>query len=78
MSRKVSWKKYYEPTPKNVRKFADSVLAASVFAGGYATYIESKPWVGFVIIGVGALAKFASNFLTDTQDAPEKNTDSNG
>ena len=64
---KFKWKKYYEPTPKNIRRLADSILAATTFGSGYAMMME-KPLVGYTIIALGVLAKFASNFFMDEPD----------
>ena len=53
---KFGWNEYFEPTPKNVRKMADSLMIIT----GAITAITPIKWVVFVGIG----AKVLSNFLS--------------
>jgi hypothetical protein len=55
---------YWAPTPKSIRKIADSILAASVTIASFAAFSEHTKLATAVMI-VAALAKFTSNFFTD-------------
>lgn len=63
---KVSLKGYFEPTPKNIRKAADAMLAG-------ALYLQADPnllgadWSRYIMLAVGLL-KIMSNFFTTTPD----------
>jgi len=61
---KLSIKSYYEPTPKNLRKLADSLLALSLFTTGYAVIMEHKT-LAIIFIVLGAIGKFGTNFFSD-------------
>ena len=63
---KFSWKSYYQPTPKNIRKWADGILAACTFLTGLAIYNDYKE----IAIGVavaGTLSKLLSNFFSENE-----------
>lgn len=66
---KYSWKNYWEPTPKNIRKFADALLAGAMTISTFAM-INDHPVLASVIMITAGLAKFASNFFSvdDSQD----------
>jgi len=64
MNFKVNVESYWSPTPKGIRKIADSVLAGCTFAGGM-TAMSGNPTIGVVISIVGVVAKMVSNFFTD-------------
>ena len=55
---------YWAPTPKKIRKIADSILAGSVTIASFAAFSEHTKLATGVMI-VAALAKFTSNFFTD-------------
>jgi hypothetical protein len=59
---------YWEPTPKSVRKVADAIVSACVFAGGL-TSLNGHPIVGTIIFSTGFIAKAVSNFFTDDTPA---------
>lgn len=59
---------YWAPTPKSIRKIADSILAASVTIASFAAFSEHTKLATGVMI-VAAIAKFISNFFTDEQTA---------
>ena len=61
---KLSWKSYWKPTPKSVRKLADALLAGATLASTYS-YIADYPKVGIVIMAVSVVAKILSNFLEE-------------
>lgn len=63
---KVSYKKenYWKPTPKKIRKMADAISGACVFAGGL-TSLNGHAIVGTIIFCAGFLAKILSNFFAE-------------
>lgn len=61
---KLGLKSYYEPTPKNLRKFADCLLALSLFATGYSVIMEHKI-LAIIFIILGAIGKFGANFFSE-------------
>ena len=60
---KFGWSEYWKPTPENVRKFADALVAATTFAGSVIS-LNGKPEVGTAIFIIGFIAKFISNFFS--------------
>jgi hypothetical protein len=60
----ISWKGYWEPTPKGIRKIADSLLASATLISGYAL-MNDHPKLATIVMIVAGIAKFASNFFTD-------------
>lgn len=65
---KFGWSHYWESTPKGVRKIADAIVSACVFAGGL-TSLNGHPIVGTIIFAIGFIAKAVSNFFTDDNSA---------
>jgi ABC-type Mn2+/Zn2+ transport system permease subunit len=61
------WKHYFEPTPKRMRVFGDSLAAAGTFGASIAI-LNGHPIAGTTIMIVAVVGKFISNFFTD---APE-------
>ena len=61
---KLNLKSYYEPTPKNLRKFADALLALSLFATGFSVIMECKV-LAIIFIIIGGIGKFGINFFSD-------------
>ena len=55
---------YYQPTPKKIKKLADSVVTGCTFAGGAAS-LNNQPIIGTIIFVLGYLAKIASDFFTE-------------
>lgn len=53
---------YWVPTPKKIKKVADSILAAVLFAGPTAA-LNGYPMAGTVIFITGVVAKFVSNLF---------------
>ncbi|MFZ4463774.1 MAG: hypothetical protein ACOYN5_07990 [Bacteroidales bacterium] len=64
MKSKISFKGYYQPTPKNVRRFGDALLGVSTFVSGYAM-IEEYVTIAVIFLIVGAVGKFLTNFFTE-------------
>jgi hypothetical protein len=62
---KFGWEEYWKPTPKNIRKFADSVIVACVFSGGYAS-MNNNPILSTTIFILGFVFKIISNFFSET------------
>ena len=60
---KVSWKGYFEPTPKSIRKAADSILAGATMAATYSVVTEHEK-IAVAIMIVSVIAKVVSNFFT--------------
>lgn len=61
---KFSWKGYWTPTPKKIRKAADAIVSACTFAGGI-TSLNGHPLAGTIIFVIGFVAKILSNFFTE-------------
>jgi hypothetical protein len=61
---KFGWKHYFEPTPKRVRIFGDSLAAAGTF-GAAISVLNGHPVAGTTILVVSVIGKFISNFFTD-------------
>ena len=66
---KVSLKSYFEPTPVNIRKFADSLLIAAVFIQTQPDLLGSVPtrWLTISII----VAKVVSNFFSTSSEVTD-------
>ena len=61
------WKHYFEPTPKRMRIFGDSLATAGTFGAGIAV-LNGHPIMGTSIMIVSVVGKFISNFFTDGED----------
>jgi hypothetical protein len=61
---KFGWKRYFEPTPKRIRVFGDSLAAAGTF-GASIVILNGHPIVGTVIMVIAVVGKFISNFFSD-------------
>jgi hypothetical protein len=61
---KFSWKSYFEPTPKRMRIFGDSLAAAGTFGAGIVV-LNGHPVMGTIIMGIAVIGKFISNFFSD-------------
>jgi hypothetical protein len=61
---KFSWFGYWKPTPVEIRKIADSVLASATLVSTYSFFTDNKNYA-FALMIVSAIAKFLSNFFTD-------------
>ena len=64
MNFQLNLKSYWKPTPKSIRKIADSILAASVTIASFAAFNEHTKLATTVMI-IAAIAKFTSNFFTN-------------
>jgi hypothetical protein len=63
MKSKINFKGYYEPTPRNIRKFGDALLGVATFVSGYAI-IEQYTTIAVVALIIGSVGKFLTNFFT--------------
>jgi hypothetical protein len=61
---KFGWKQYFQPTPKRIRIFGDSLAAAGTF-GASIVILNGHPLMGTIIMGVAVVGKFISNFFSD-------------
>ena len=68
MIMKFSWKGYWEPTPKGIRKIADSILAGATLGSTFAA-MSDHPKLATGVMIAAVVAKILSNFLTDDQGA---------
>jgi hypothetical protein len=66
---KFGIKHYWSPTPKQVRKFADSLSAASLAVSAY-TFMSDYKVVAYIILACAFVGKFVSNLFAD--DAEQK------
>ena len=65
---KIGFKHYFEPTPKRIRVFGDSLAAAGTF-GASVVILNGHPFAGTIIMVVAVIGKFISNFFSeDTTD----------
>lgn len=58
------FKHYFSPTPKRLRILGDSLAAAGTF-GATIVVLNGSPVAGTVIMIIGVIGKFISNFFTD-------------
>lgn len=63
---KYTWKGYWEPTPKGIRKIADSLLAGGMLVATFSVFTNHEKFAFGVMLTCG-LAKFCSNFFTDVK-----------
>ena len=68
---KFSWKGYWQPTPKGIRKVSDSLLAGSTLAASYSFVTEHEK-IGVIVMVISVIAKIASNFFTDDTTQPNE------
>ena len=61
---KFGWKHYFAPTPKRIRVLGDSLAAAGTFGASIAV-LNGHPIAGTIIMIVGIVGKFISNFFTE-------------
>ena len=61
---KFGWSHYFAPTPKRLRVLGDSLAAAGTF-GATIVILNGHPIAGTIIMIVGVVGKFISNFFTD-------------
>lgn len=68
---KYGWKNYWAPTPVKIRKIADSIAAACVFAGTLSSF-NGEPRIGTIIFVAGFVSKVLSNFFRNDYKRAKK------
>ena len=58
----LGWGHYFAPTPKNIQKIGDALVALCLFVTGYAVIMESK-WLAIVFIVIGGAGSFLQKFF---------------
>ena len=61
---KFGIKHYWSPTPKSVRKFADSLSAGALAVSSYAFMTDYKV-VAYMVLASAFVGKFVSNLFAD-------------
>jgi hypothetical protein len=61
---KFGLKSYFQPTPKRIRVFGDSLAAAGTFGAGIVI-MNGHPVAGTIIMVAAVIGKFISNFFTE-------------
>jgi hypothetical protein len=61
---KFGIKHYWAPTPKSVRKFADSLSAAALAVSSYAFMTDYKV-VAYIVLATAFVGKFVSNLFAE-------------
>jgi hypothetical protein len=64
---KFGWKHYFEPTPKRLRVFGDSLAGAGTF-GAAIIILNGNPVMGTIIMAVAVFGKFISNFFAEEEN----------
>lgn len=58
----IKIKGYYKPTPKKMRQLGDAFLAIALYGEVHSQTIN--PTVGAILIYVGIIGKFLTNFFS--------------
>lgn len=61
---KFSQRSYMQPTPRNLRKFGDGLLAVSATITA-ASIAGGNDILAYISLGVGVLGKFLTNFFSE-------------
>jgi hypothetical protein len=61
---KFGIKHYWHPTPKSVRKVADSISAGALAVSSYAFMTDYKI-VAYIVLACAFIGKFLSNLFAD-------------
>jgi hypothetical protein len=61
---KFGFKEYFKPTPKNIRKFADSLSAAALAVSAYSFMTDYKV-VAYIVLATAFVGKFLSNLFSE-------------
>ena len=62
---KLSPKNYWKPTPKNMRRFGDTLLILSTSFIGYEALYLNNPTLSTIVLIIGVLGKFLTNFFAE-------------
>jgi hypothetical protein len=63
MALKFGLKEYFKPTPKLIRKIADSLSAAALAVSSYA-FINDYKVVAYIVLACAFVGKFFSNLFS--------------
>ena len=61
---KFSSRSYMQPTPRNLRRFGDGLLAVSATITS-ASIAGGVNWLAYISLFVGVLGKFLTNFFAE-------------
>ena len=63
---KFGIKHYWSPTPKSIRKIADSLSAGALAVSSYAFMTDYKV-VAYIVLASAFVGKFVSNLFSDEE-----------
>jgi hypothetical protein len=63
---KFGFKEYMKPTPKKVRKVADSLSAAALAVSAF-TFVSDYKVVAYVVLASAFIGKFLSNLFSEEE-----------
>ena len=61
---KFGFKHYWSPTPKKIKKIADSLSAAALAVSAFS-FVSDYKVVAYVVLTCAFIGKFLSNLFTD-------------
>lgn len=61
---KFGWKEYWKPTPKKIRKIADSLSAAALAVSAF-TFASDYKVVAYIVLASAFVGKFISNLFSE-------------
>jgi hypothetical protein len=64
---KFGLSEYWKPTPKKIRKIADSISAGALAVSSYS-FAQNYKEVAFGILALAFIGKFASNLFSEEKD----------
>lgn len=64
---KFGFKEYFKPTPKKIRKIADSLSMAALAVSGY-TFIQDYKAVAYITLASAFVGKFFSNLFSEDSE----------
>ncbi len=64
MKTKFGLSEYWKPTPKKIRKIADSLSAAALAASAF-TFAQDYKAVSYIILASAFIGKFISNLFSE-------------
>lgn len=63
---KFGIKEYMKPTPKKIRKIADSLSAAALAVSAYS-FVSDYKVVAYIVLATSFVGKFLSNLFSEEQ-----------
>jgi hypothetical protein len=61
---KIGFKEYFKPTPKKIRKIADSLSAAALAVSAYS-FVSDYKVVAYIVLATAFIGKFLSNLFSE-------------